>query len=110
MFRPKTLCILCLLIPGCTRPAPSGQLPDYHGKTRADVISKLGTPDRDEAFLRSEAAGEFRGVFFSRDNPGEKIEEMTWKDGDYWNTLWLRQKDGVWKVVDSCRWHKDDQF
>ena len=84
--------------------------------TRAQVISKFGAPERDETFPMSDAVGEFRVELFNTYPPNKpanasvKIEEMWWKDGDYWITLWLHQKNGDWKVLDSCRWHKDVRF
>ena len=102
-------------IAGCSPGAPA-KLTAYHGQSRAQVVTKLGQPQRDEKFPMSRAYGEFRIELqntYPLSNPANaavEIEEMTWQDGNYWITLWLHQVNGQWVVLDSCRWHKDVQF
>jgi hypothetical protein len=92
------------------------KLPSLHGQSRAQVVSKLGEPQRVDRFPMSQAVGEFRVKLqntYPLSNPANAaiaIEEMTWPDGDYWITLWLHQVNGQWVVLDSCRWHKDLVF
>ncbi len=103
---------------GCTSNSSlqPNKLPTYQGQSRAKVVGKLGKPQSDVKFAMSEAVGEFRIELqntYPLTNPanaGIQIEEMTWKDGDFWITLWLHQVNGQWLVLDSCRWHKSVRF
>lgn len=91
-------------------------LPHYHGQSRQAVKSRLGKPIRIDKYTMSQAVGEMRAPLFKTyptSNPANAnvlIEESSWKDGDYWITLWFHQVNGQWIVLDSCRWHKDVKF
>ena len=115
MARLAIIFAVSLAVAGCAPGAPT-KLTSYHGQSRAQVVTELGQPQRDDKFPMSNAYGEFRIELqntYPRSNPANanvEIEEMTWQDGNYWITLWLHQVNGQWVVLDSCRWHKDVRF
>jgi hypothetical protein len=114
MARLLDIFVVTVLIAGCS--ARVTKLPNYHGQSRAQMVAMLGEPQRDATFPMSKANGEFRVELqniYPLSNPANatvEIEAMTWRDGDYWITLWLHKISGQWVVLDSCRWHKDVQF
>jgi hypothetical protein len=118
MTRIALILIATTLLLGCfaADPDPVSKLPAYHGQSRTQVVAKLGEPQRDEKFRMSNASGEFRIELqntYPLNNPANanvEIEEMTWRDGDFWITLWLHQANGQWVVLDSCRWDKNVAF
>jgi hypothetical protein len=110
------LAVLLIALAGCShQPAPLN-LVSFHGQTREQVSSTLGTPSRDEKFEMSQATGEFRiGLqnTYPLSNPANahlQIIEMTWDDGNSWITVWFHEINGAWVVLDSCRWDKGEVF
>jgi hypothetical protein len=116
MARFLVLFVVTALIAGCSGSIRVTKLAKYHGWSRAQTVETLGEPQQDVTFPMSKASGEFRVELqntYPLTNPANstvQIEEMTWRDGDYWITLWLHKIDEQWVVLDSCRWHKDVQF
>lgn len=108
--------LVIVVVAGCGQREAVSKLPQFHGKSRAQVVSVLGEPAWGETFAMSEVFDELRCELqntYPLSNPANanvKIEEMRWQEGDFWITLWLHQVDGRWVVLDSCRWHKDVQF
>jgi hypothetical protein len=116
MARLAFILVVVASIVGCSAPDPTGKLPAMHGQSREQVVSQLGRPQRADEFPMSRAIGEFRIELqntYPLGNPTNadvRIEELTWRDGDHWITLWLHQVKGQWVVLESCRWHKDVVF
>lgn len=101
-----------------TKPVALGPVssPNFHGQSRSAVIQSLGKPVHDLTYPMSEAVVEFRIALqntYPLSNPANRnveIQELWWRDGDYWITLWFHQVDGEWVVLASCRWHKNIAF
>ena len=110
------LLLVLLSLTGCTDHLITQKLPAFHNQPQSAILFTLGPPARQNDFTMATAGGEFRielqNTYPLRDskNADIPIREFTWKDGDYWITLWLHQVNGQWVVLDSCRHHKDIVF
>jgi hypothetical protein len=106
--------IATIAVVGCTRSPET--LPQHHGKSSAAILTELGPPATATTFTMAECVGELRVQLFNvypLDRPGNAevhIEERTWHDGSYRITLWLHKVQDEWRVLDSCRWHRDTHF
>src|SRR5690606_31364492 len=98
------------------RPGPPHPVVIHHGKSVAAVLEDLGPPDGGTTFPMSEAIGEFRvelhNVYpdVSGRHAEVMIRECTWHQGWHRLTLWFHKEGDEWRVLDSCRWHKDLRF
>lgn len=93
------------------------KLEEWKAKTLEEVFKTYTTkPILDEKYPASEARDIFRGFIgntYPRTDPNSKtviIMEFWWKDGDYIVSFFFHRKDGIWKVLDAVRWHKDVRF
>lgn len=99
-----------------SRLGPTHPVVKHHGKTVAEVLEELGPPASDTTFPMSKAYGEFRvgllNVYpdVSGVHADVMIRECTWDQGWHRLTLWFHKEGDEWRVLDSCRWHKDLQF
>jgi len=117
---PYAICVIwAFAMMGCSKPSPSEpvtSLPQYHGQTREAVESRLGKPVQEDRFPMSAVLGEMREPLLRTyplsepENADVMIEELWWKDGEYWTTLWFHQVNSQWIVLESCRWHEDVLF
>ncbi len=93
-------------------------LPQYHGKSEQQIITRIGQPIREDQFgipVQGQLDN-FRGPLhntYPPDRPANadvRIRELTWRDGAFYVTVWLHRVDGDWLVLDTCRWHEGVQF
>lgn len=91
--------------------------PVYHGLNRKEVIRVLGQPDEQLKYQLKDAIGGLREPALKKhykvedeSNRHVEIEELWWRDGAFWLTLWLHRVNHNWVVFESCRWRATIQF
>ena len=94
------------------------KLTHLHGLSADSVFADLGRPSRECEFALGdrEAWVEFRielHNFYRPENPnsaGIRIRECRWDYESYHVAVWLHCVDGIWAVLDTCRWPEGVEF
>lgn len=90
---------------------------EWLGKTFLEAQDKLGAFFNEDIFTMKDAIiTEFRGnleVLFPQSIPENsliQIKEVSWKQEDGFLTLWFRNQESTWVVVDAYYWNKEAEF
>lgn len=98
----------------CTDNAPT-KLEYLHNQTINQISKKLGKPDKKIEFPIDNNFGEFRVEIYNTYSPLKEhhnviIKEWTWRDGNYFITVWFHKVNKQWITLDTCKWHKSVEF
>ncbi len=97
-------------------PKPPVSDAGYDGKQFEQVVEELGPPEHSDSFRMGQPLDEMRVPLLNHfpltdaRNRDVVIRESTWREGDYFITVWFVKEGEVWRAVDGIRWHKSIRF
>jgi len=107
------------VVSGChNRHQFATKLTHLHGLNELAVTAQLGRPDYSNVFTSHQGQGlpefyiEIQNTYRPDDpkTEGVQIKELRWKRTGYTEALFLHKVDGVWQVLESCRWEDGVAF
>jgi hypothetical protein len=107
--------ILLVIFAGCGDGAPDREMRELLGKTKPQLIARLGEPDFKNELTGHQLWDEMRapvGEYLrGRNMPNStQVLEYQWRSGEYYYAAWMLQKNGEWVTIDAVSWHKSVQF
>jgi hypothetical protein len=89
-----------------------------HGKNEAAAIADLGPPSFSKVMVlgRGTPLGEFYVGIYNTYDPadplteGVEIKELRWDREGFTQGVFMHKVDGVWTVLESCRWKDGVRF
>lgn len=104
------LAFVSLLLVACH--AEVEELTRLHGKTEAAVIADLGAPTYSNVMTLKKGVTlpefyiEVHNTYDPTDpgTEGVEIKELRWDRSGFTEAVFMHKSDGIWTVLESCRW------